>query len=47
MVHFLVHNEQDDVGVAVVDMEEGESAKGMTLDTQDSRAVEVLSLIHI
>ena len=47
MVHFLVHNEQDDVGVAVVDMEEGESAKGMTLDTQDSRAVEVLMEIPL
>ncbi|SVB48878.1 uncharacterized protein METZ01_LOCUS201732 [marine metagenome] len=42
MVHFLVHNEKDDVGVAVVDMEQGESAKGMTLDTQESREVEVL-----
>jgi len=42
MVHFLVHNEKDDVGVAVVDMEQGGSAKGMTLDTQESREVEVL-----
>ncbi|MDE0807604.1 MAG: UxaA family hydrolase [Longimicrobiales bacterium] len=42
MVHFLVHNDKDDVGVAVVDMEQGGSAQGMTLDTQESRGVDVL-----
>jgi (2R)-sulfolactate sulfo-lyase subunit alpha len=42
MVHFLVHNDKDDVGVAVVDMEQGGSAQGKTLDTQESRAVDVL-----
>lgn len=32
MKHFLVHDSQDNVGVAVVDIKAGESAEGTTLN---------------
>lgn len=32
MIHFLVHDRKDTVGVAVVDIKADEIAKGMTLD---------------
>ncbi len=36
-MHFLIHNEQDDVGVAVVDIKAGDVVTGKTLDTQEER----------
>jgi (2R)-sulfolactate sulfo-lyase subunit alpha len=34
MIHFLVHDKKDNVGVAVVDIKAGDLAKGVTLDDQ-------------
>jgi (2R)-sulfolactate sulfo-lyase subunit alpha len=49
-VHFLIHNEQDDVGVAVVDIKAGDVVIGKTLDTQEERghvkALEDVALSH-
>ena len=39
MVHFLVHEGADTVGVAAVDIKAGEIAKGLYMDTQ--RNIEV------
>ena len=40
MVHYLIHDAKDDVGVAVVDIKAGEQVKGRTLDShQDSEVV--------
>jgi (2R)-sulfolactate sulfo-lyase subunit alpha len=40
MVHYLIHDAKDDVGVAVVDIKAGERVKGRTLDNhQDSEVV--------
>jgi (2R)-sulfolactate sulfo-lyase subunit alpha len=39
MIHFLVHDKTDTVGVAVVDIKAGELAKGVTLDDQTSLEV--------
>ncbi len=43
MVHYLIHDEKDDVGVAVVDIKAGEKIGGMTLDTQAKSEVDALS----
>lgn len=42
MVHFLMHNEKDDVGVAVVDIAAGTLVTGKTLDTGEEREIESL-----
>jgi (2R)-sulfolactate sulfo-lyase subunit alpha len=31
-LHFLIHDQKDDVGVAVIDIKAGEQASGLTLD---------------
>ncbi len=43
MIHYLMHNETDDVGVAVVDITAGETVAGMTLDTKKSTEVRAIS----
>jgi (2R)-sulfolactate sulfo-lyase subunit alpha len=43
MVHYLIHNEKDDVGVAVVDISAGKMVNGLTLDTRKSGKVKALS----
>lgn len=47
MVHYLIHNEKDDVGVAVVDIKAGEQLSGRTLDTQRSSQVRALTDIPL
>ena len=42
MVQYLVHDEKDDVGVAVVDIKAGEPVKGRTLDTHKNSEVTAL-----
>jgi (2R)-sulfolactate sulfo-lyase subunit alpha len=42
MVHYLIHHEKDDVGVAVVDIKAGESVTGRTLDTHKENRVKAL-----
>jgi (2R)-sulfolactate sulfo-lyase subunit alpha len=42
MVHYLVHDEKDDVGVAVVDIKAGEHVQGRTLDTHKNGNVVAL-----
>lgn len=36
MIHFLVHDKQDSVGVATVDIKKGDKARGMYMDTQEN-----------
>ena len=45
-LHFLIHDQKDDVGVAVVDIESGEQASGLTLDSS-RRSVSVKALADI
>jgi (2R)-sulfolactate sulfo-lyase subunit alpha len=45
MIHFLVHDETDVVGVAVVDIKAGELVKGVTLD--DRTPLEVRARMEI
>jgi (2R)-sulfolactate sulfo-lyase subunit alpha len=47
MVQFLVHDESDDVGVAVVDIAAGEHVSGLTLDAQEPREVEALEAVPL
>jgi (2R)-sulfolactate sulfo-lyase subunit alpha len=47
MVHFLIHHEKDDVGVAVVDIKAGEPVTGRTLDTHADIQVKSLSEIPL
>ena len=47
MVHFLIHHEKDDVGVAVVDIKAGEPVTGRTLDTHAETQVKSLSEIPL
>jgi (2R)-sulfolactate sulfo-lyase subunit alpha len=42
MVHYLVHDEKDDVGVAVVDIKAGEKVTGRTLDSHKNSEVMAL-----
>lgn len=49
MIQFLVHEHSDNVGVATVDIEGGEVAKGLYMDTQapvEVRAVNEIPLGH-
>jgi (2R)-sulfolactate sulfo-lyase subunit alpha len=43
MVHFLVHEKTDTVGVAVVDIKAGEAVEGLVMDTQARCQVRSLS----
>jgi (2R)-sulfolactate sulfo-lyase subunit alpha len=45
MIHFLVHDKTDVVGVAVVDIKAGELVKGVTLD--DRTPLEVRARMEI
>jgi len=47
MVEFLMHNEKDDVGVAVVDITAGGKVTGKTLDTGVEHEVEAISDIPL
>ena len=42
MVSYLIHDEKDDVGVAVVDIKAGEAVDGLTLDTRQKSEVKAL-----
>jgi (2R)-sulfolactate sulfo-lyase subunit alpha len=42
MVHYLIHDAKDDVGVAVVDIKAGEEVTGRTLDTHADSKVKAL-----
>lgn len=46
-IHFLVHDSADTVGVATVDLEVGQIAKGLFMDTQQAVEVEVLEAIPL
>ncbi|MCL4477336.1 MAG: UxaA family hydrolase [Nitrospirae bacterium] len=45
MIQFLVHEKNDTVGVATVDIKAGETAKGLAMDTEEK--VEVKALMDI
>jgi len=45
-LHFLIHDQKDDVGVAVVNIESGEQASGLTLDAS-RQSVSVKALADI
>jgi len=45
MIHFLVHEKTDSVGVATVDIKAGETAKGTYMD--DQSGIEIKSLKEI
>lgn len=49
MIHFLVHDESDDVGVAVVDLTAGSDCAGRNLTTSQSmraKAIQDIPLGH-
>lgn len=45
MIQFLVHEKKDGVGVATVDIKAGETAKGLTMDSEEK--VEIKALMDI
>jgi (2R)-sulfolactate sulfo-lyase subunit alpha len=47
MIHFLIHEKSDTVGVATVDIKSGETAKGLFMDTQESIDVKALKDIPL
>lgn len=47
MVQFLVHEKEDTVGVATVDIKAGEVAKGLYMDTQDPVEMKALKDIPL
>lgn len=47
MIHFLIHEKADSVGVATVDIGSGEKAQGLFMDSQDSLEVEALADIPL
>lgn len=47
MVHFLVHDKKDAVGVAVVDIKAGQQATGKALDTNETIAIKALADIPL
>lgn len=47
MIHFLVHDKQDSVGVATVDIKKGDKARGMFMDTQQSIDMQAASDIPL
>lgn len=46
-IQFLVHDTADTVGVATVDLEVGQTARGLYMDTQKSIEIEVLENIPL
>jgi (2R)-sulfolactate sulfo-lyase subunit alpha len=46
-LHFLIHDQTDDVGVAVVDIKAGEQVSGLFLDNRKSVQVEALADIPL
>ncbi len=47
MIHFLIHEKGDTVGVATVDIKAGETAKGLFMDTQETIDVKALKDIPL
>lgn len=47
MVQFLVHDQQDTVGVAVADIRAGEEVTGRTMDTHESVTLPAVSDIPL
>jgi len=43
MIHFLIHEKTDTVGVATVDIKAGDNAKGLYMDSQKEIEVKTLS----
>ncbi len=43
MIHFLVHDKQDSVGVATVDIKKGDKVRGMYMDTQENIDMQAVS----
>ncbi len=47
MVHFLIHEKSDTVGVATVDIRSGEEAEGLYMDNQETIKVNALKDIRL
>lgn len=47
MIHFLVHEKADNVGVATMDIKKGEAAKGLYMDSQKKVNVKALQNIPL
>ncbi len=47
MIQFLIHEKADTVGVATVDIKQGESAQGLYMDSQENVSVEALQDIPL
>ena len=47
MIHFLVHDKQDSVGVATVDIKKAEKVRGMYMDTQENIDMQAASDIPL
>lgn len=47
MIHFLIHDRGDTVGVAVADIRAGEEVTGRTMDTHEPVTVKALSDIPL
>jgi len=47
MIQFLVHEKEDTVGVATVDIKSGEMAKGLYMDSQQPMEVKALKDIPL
>jgi (2R)-sulfolactate sulfo-lyase subunit alpha len=46
-LHFLIHDQKDDVGVAVIDIKSGDQVSGLTLDTRAPVSLKALSDIPL
>ena len=46
-IHFLVHGAADTVGVATVDLEVGQAARGLYMDSQEAIEIRVLEDIPL
>lgn len=47
MIHFLVHDKEDSVGVATTDIKAGETAEGKMMDTQETVTMKALTDIPL
>ena len=47
MIHFLVHEKADTVGVATVDIKAGEQVQGLFMDTQEPLEMKALNNIPL
>jgi len=47
MIHFLVHEKADTVGVATVDIKAGEQVQGLFMDTQEPHEIRALDDIPL